>query len=80
MDCNGDGFLDLDEFINAVKDDGNFGKSNKAEYLMDVFLIFLIPTRIGLISARDLPGQFLQASDAKNAALQIAQAYDKRGR
>jgi Ca2+-binding EF-hand superfamily protein len=53
MDCNGDGFIDLDEFINAVNDDGNFGSGNKEDYLMDVFLIF-DTDKNGLISAREL--------------------------
>ncbi|CAK7347932.1 unnamed protein product [Dovyalis caffra] len=53
MDCNGDGFIDLDEFIDAVNDDGNFTSGNKEDYLMDAFLIF-DTDKNGLISAREL--------------------------
>lgn len=51
MDYNGDGFIDVDEFMDAVHDDSD-GKP-KEDYLMDAFLIFYID-RNGLISAMEL--------------------------
>lgn len=50
MDYNGDGFVDLDEFMDAVH-----GSDSKEEYLMDAFLIF-DTDKNGLISATELSG------------------------
>lgn len=49
MDCNGDGFVDMDEFMEAV------GRSGEVEedHLMDAFRIFDID-RNGKISAQEL--------------------------
>ncbi|KAM5554932.1 putative calcium-binding protein CML23 [Rosa sericea] len=51
MDCNGDGFIDLDEFMNAVN--VNDTKSNGCDDLMDAFLIF-DTDKNGKISAKEL--------------------------
>lgn len=51
MDYNGDGFIDVDEFMDAVHDDSD-GKP-KEDYLMDAFLIF-DADKNGLISAMEL--------------------------
>lgn len=51
MDYNGDGFIDVDEFMDAVHDDS--GGKPKEDYLMDAFLIFDI-NKNGLISAMEL--------------------------
>ncbi|EEF50402.1 calmodulin, putative [Ricinus communis] len=56
MDCNGDGFVDMDEFIYTLNDDGKLrgvGGDNKKDYLMDAFLIF-DADKNGLISAEEL--------------------------
>lgn len=51
MDYNGDGFIDVDEFMDAVQDHSD-GKP-KEDYLMDAFLIF-DADKNGLISAMEL--------------------------
>lgn len=48
IDDNGDGFIDLDEFMDAVHSD-----NSKEDHLMDAFLIF-DTDKNGLISAREL--------------------------
>ncbi|XVF73386.1 hypothetical protein PTKIN_Ptkin12aG0197700 [Pterospermum kingtungense] len=55
MDFNGDGFIDLDEFMHAVHtdDDGAICRSDGEDYLMDAFLIF-DADKNGLISAKEL--------------------------
>lgn len=44
MDYNGDGFIDVDEFMDAVHDDS--GGKPKEDYLMDAFLFFDIDIRM----------------------------------
>lgn len=56
LDFNGDGFVDIDEFMFVMKEDGNFGKGKEHdhdEYLMDAFLVFDIDKN-GLISPKEL--------------------------
>ncbi|XP_039056551.1 probable calcium-binding protein CML23 [Hibiscus syriacus] len=55
MDFDGDGYIDLDEFMHAVVNDtGDDGATNGGEdYLMDAFLIF-DSDKNGLISAKEL--------------------------
>lgn len=61
VDYNGDGFIDLDEFMNIVSisdDAGKMGSSSsrcneQEDYLMDAFLIF-DTDKNGLISAKEL--------------------------
>lgn len=59
MDFNGDGFIDLDEFMHAVHTDedgaicSSRSDSEEADYLMDAFLIF-DTDKNGLISAKEL--------------------------
>ncbi|KAK7340120.1 hypothetical protein VNO77_20814 [Canavalia gladiata] len=55
LDSNGDGFVDLDDFMVIVNDsEGKFGSDNEQEeYLMDAFLLF-DTEKNGLISAKEL--------------------------
>jgi len=56
LDFNGDGFVDIDEFMFVMKEDGNYGKGKEHdhdEYLMDAFLVFDIDKN-GLISPKEL--------------------------
>ncbi|XP_039029853.1 probable calcium-binding protein CML23 [Hibiscus syriacus] len=54
MDFDGDGYIDLDEFMHAVVNDTSDGAMNGGEdYLMDAFLIF-DSDKNGLISAKEL--------------------------
>lgn len=64
MDCDGDGFIDLNEFIDAVNDDGKFSSESKEDYLMDAFLIF-DTDKNGLISARELQKVLSSLGDNK---------------
>ncbi|KAM7261194.1 hypothetical protein ACFE04_026669 [Oxalis oulophora] len=50
LDFNEDGFIDLDEFMDALKFDG---KEEEDEHLMDAFLIY-DADKNGLISAKEL--------------------------
>lgn len=52
MDYNGDGFIDLDEFMDAVQDGLTDNQANEG-HLMDAFLIF-DTDKNGLISTREL--------------------------
>ncbi|XWS45950.1 hypothetical protein CRYUN_Cryun14cG0023300 [Craigia yunnanensis] len=53
MDFNGDGFIDLDEFMHAVNMDGAISSHSEEDYLRDAFLIF-DTDKNGLISAKEL--------------------------
>ncbi|GLT84444.1 hypothetical protein SLE2022_026740 [Rubroshorea leprosula] len=53
MDRDGDGFVDLDEFIHAVSSDGEDCNDGKEDHLMDAFLMF-DSDKNGLISAEEL--------------------------
>ena len=54
MDFNGDGFIDLDEFMHAVNKNGAICSSYSAkDHLMDAFLIFYT-NKNGLIFAKEL--------------------------
>lgn len=53
MDCNGDGFIDLDEFMNAVNVDDTKKRNDGCDDLMDAFLIF-DTDKNGKISAKEL--------------------------
>ncbi|KAK2353973.1 hypothetical protein P8452_74465 [Trifolium repens] len=55
LDFNGDGFVDIDEFMFVMKED-NYGKGKEHdhdEYLMDAFLVF-DSDKNGLISPKEL--------------------------
>ncbi|KAK6285526.1 PREDICTED: calmodulin [Theobroma cacao] len=53
MDFNGDGFIDLDEFMHAVNTEGAICSNSEEDYLMDAFHIF-DTDKNGLISAKEL--------------------------
>ncbi|KAJ0111390.1 hypothetical protein Patl1_00283 [Pistacia atlantica] len=76
IDYNGDGFIDLDEFMDAVH-----STDSKEDYLMDAFLIF-DTDKNGLISARELR-RVLNNLGSDNCSLQdcrrMIQGVDKDG-
>lgn len=54
VDCNGDGFIDLDEFMRVMNTDFTVGSSSTCDDgLMDAFLIF-DSDKNGVISAEEL--------------------------
>jgi Ca2+-binding EF-hand superfamily protein len=53
MDYDGDGLIDLDEFIDAMNTSRKFGVEKEEDHLMDAFVIF-DADRNGLISPREL--------------------------
>ncbi|GMY09381.1 calcium-binding protein CML24-like [Fagus crenata] len=53
MDCDGDGLIDLDEFMDVMDTNRKLGVEEEEDYLMDAFLIFDIDKN-GLISPKEL--------------------------
>lgn len=53
MDCNGDGLIDLDEFMDVIDTSRKPMVEEEEDYLMDAFLIFDIDKN-GLISPKEL--------------------------
>ncbi|GAV75677.1 EF_hand_5 domain-containing protein [Cephalotus follicularis] len=78
MDCNGDGVIDLNEFMDAVSTDGKFDDYD----LMDAFLIF-DADKNGLISAKELQrilnrlgcGKYCSLKECKS----MIKGFDKDG-
>ncbi|KAF5732965.1 calcium-binding protein CML23 [Tripterygium wilfordii] len=81
LDCNGDGVIDLDEFIDAVYNMNDLKSGDEEHHLMDAFSIF-DTNKDGLISAMELQ-RVLHNLGFENCSLKecrrMIQGVDKDG-
>ncbi|XP_043715219.1 probable calcium-binding protein CML23 [Telopea speciosissima] len=64
LDCNGDGYIDLDEFMDVVGHKDEIGCRGKEDDLRDAFLMF-DSDRNGYISANELQSVFVSLGHEK---------------
>nr|XP_015868962.1 probable calcium-binding protein CML23 [Ziziphus jujuba var. spinosa] len=79
MDCNGDGFLDMDEFMDAME--GNECGNDQEDHLRDAFYIF-DSDRNGKISAQELQRVLVKLGCNKcslQECRQMIKGVDKNG-
>lgn len=79
MDSDGDGFIDLEEFMKVVAKDGDYKKLN--EELMQAFLVFDIDKN-GFISAKELRRVLVglgHGSCSVEDCRAMIRAFDKNG-